>query len=126
MFIKQPKEFWGNVIFVDESKYNIYDSDGKQKVWRKPNTAMHVKNLRPTVKYGGDNQIVWGCMASSGVENLELFTGYGSSTTVLVCLRLLHKSPELNPIAHMWDYLLRKLYEDLRKHLVEEWAKIDG
>ncbi|GBO30684.1 hypothetical protein AVEN_211103-1 [Araneus ventricosus] len=53
MYIKQPTEFWKNVIFVDESKYNIFGSDGKQKVWHTPNTALHIKNLRPTVKYGG-------------------------------------------------------------------------
>ncbi|GFW61076.1 transposable element Tcb2 transposase [Trichonephila clavipes] len=32
---------------------------------------MHVKNIRPTIKYGGGNQIVWGCMTSSGVRNLH-------------------------------------------------------
>ncbi|GFU70132.1 transposable element Tcb2 transposase [Trichonephila clavipes] len=71
MYAKQPTEYWENVIFVDESKYNFFESDGKQKVWRKSNTSMHVKNLRPTNKYGGGNQIVWGCMASSGVVNLH-------------------------------------------------------
>ncbi|GBL89087.1 hypothetical protein AVEN_255224-1 [Araneus ventricosus] len=58
MYVDQPTEFWENVIFVDESKYNIFGSYGKQKVWRTPNTALHIKNLRPTVKYGGGNQLV--------------------------------------------------------------------
>ncbi|GBL94260.1 Transposable element Tc1 transposase [Araneus ventricosus] len=60
MCLKQPTEFWENVIFVDESKYNIFGSDGKQKVWLTSNTALHIKNLWPTVKYGGGNQLVWG------------------------------------------------------------------
>ncbi|GFX81563.1 transposable element Tc1 transposase [Trichonephila clavipes] len=67
MYVNQPTEYWENVIFDDESKYNIFGSDGNQKVWRKSNTTMHVKNLRPSLKYGGGNQTVWGCMASSGV-----------------------------------------------------------
>ena len=50
MYITQPPKFWENVIFVDESKYNIFGSDGKQKVWRTPNTALHAKNLLPTIK----------------------------------------------------------------------------
>ncbi|GBN02277.1 hypothetical protein AVEN_238159-1 [Araneus ventricosus] len=58
MYVKESTEFWKNAIFVDESKYNIFGSDGKQKVWRTPNTALHIKNLRPTVKYGGANQLV--------------------------------------------------------------------
>ncbi|GBN16573.1 Transposable element Tc1 transposase [Araneus ventricosus] len=72
MYVKQSTEFWENVIFLDESKYNIFGSDGKQKVWRTPNTVLHIKNLRPTVKYGDGNQLVWGCMASSSVGNLDL------------------------------------------------------
>ena len=73
--MKQPKEFCVNVIFIDDSKYNIFGSDGKQKVWRKPNTTMQVKNLRPTVKYGGGHQMVWGCIENSGVENLHFIDG---------------------------------------------------
>ncbi|GFY33610.1 transposable element Tcb1 transposase [Trichonephila clavipes] len=45
MYVKQPTEYWENVIFVDESKYNSFGSDNKQKVWRKPNTAMHVEKI---------------------------------------------------------------------------------
>ncbi|GFT04910.1 transposable element Tc1 transposase [Trichonephila clavipes] len=75
MYVRQPTEYWENIIFVFESKYNIFGSDGKQKVWWKSNTAMHVKNLRPTVKYGWGNQIVWGCMASSGFGNLHFIDG---------------------------------------------------
>ncbi|GBM24080.1 Transposable element Tc1 transposase [Araneus ventricosus] len=71
MYVKQPTEFLENVIFVDESKNNILGSDGKQKVWRTPNTTLHIKNSFPIVKYGGCNQLVWGCMASSGVGNLD-------------------------------------------------------
>ncbi|GFX44969.1 transposable element Tcb1 transposase [Trichonephila clavipes] len=67
MYVNQSTEYWENVIFIDESKCNFFGSDGKRKVWRKSNTAMHVKNVRPTIKYGGGDQIVWGCMASSGV-----------------------------------------------------------
>ncbi|GFW32961.1 transposable element Tc1 transposase [Trichonephila clavipes] len=75
MYVRQPNEYWENIISVDESKYNIFGSDGKQNVWWKSNTAMHVKNLRPTVKYGRGNQIVWGCMASSGFGNLHFIDG---------------------------------------------------
>ncbi|GFX55478.1 transposable element Tcb1 transposase [Trichonephila clavipes] len=31
--------FWKKVIFSDESKFNIFGSDGRRTVWRKPNTA---------------------------------------------------------------------------------------
>ncbi|GFV22584.1 transposable element Tc1 transposase [Trichonephila clavipes] len=51
--IRQPTEYWENVVFVEESKYNIFRSDGKQNFWRKSITTMRVKNLRPTIEYGG-------------------------------------------------------------------------
>ncbi|GFT08772.1 transposable element Tcb1 transposase [Trichonephila clavipes] len=62
--------FWKKVIFSDESKFNIFGSDGCRTVWRKPNTALDPKNLRPTVEHGGGSVMIWGCMASNGVENL--------------------------------------------------------
>ncbi|GBO04219.1 hypothetical protein AVEN_54988-1 [Araneus ventricosus] len=43
------------------------------------------------------------------------------------------QSPDINPIEHVWDYLQQKINEhnisnkqELRKHLIEEWAKISG
>ncbi|GFT84625.1 HTH_Tnp_Tc3_2 domain-containing protein [Trichonephila clavipes] len=45
--------FWKKVIFSDESKFNIFGSDGRRTVWRKLNTVLDPKNLRPTVKHGG-------------------------------------------------------------------------
>ena len=56
--------FWKKIIFSDESKFNIFGSDGGRTVWRKPNTALDPKNLRPTVKHGGGSVMVWGCVGN--------------------------------------------------------------
>lgn len=68
-------DFWKRVLFTDESKYNIFGSDGRAKVWRKANTAMNPKNLLATVKHGGGNVMVWGAVAASGVGNLAFIEG---------------------------------------------------
>lgn len=34
-YITNNDEWYNNVIFDDESKFNIYDSDGRIRVWRK-------------------------------------------------------------------------------------------
>ncbi|XP_055614953.1 uncharacterized protein LOC129761263 [Toxorhynchites rutilus septentrionalis] len=52
-YVVKPEEFWKYLIFTDESKFNIFGSDGQVRVWRKPNTELESKNLRPTVKHGG-------------------------------------------------------------------------
>lgn len=68
----KANEFWDNVIFSDESKFNVFGSDGRFKVWRKQGEALNPKNTIKTVKHGGGGVMVWGCMASAGVGNLVI------------------------------------------------------
>lgn len=70
LHINEPDSFWENVIFSDESKFNIFGYDGPPKVWRKVNEAMKETNLIPTVKHGGGNVMVWGCIAAAGTGNM--------------------------------------------------------
>lgn len=74
-FVHKKLDFWDKVLFSDESKFNIFRSDGRVLVWRKPNTEFEVKNLQSTVKHGGGGVMVWGCMSSSGVGNLVFIEG---------------------------------------------------
>ncbi|GBM74010.1 hypothetical protein AVEN_57810-1 [Araneus ventricosus] len=57
-YIKKPPKFWNSILFVDESKYNVFGSDGKQMLWRKPNSKLEMKNPTPSVKHGGGSQMV--------------------------------------------------------------------
>ncbi|GFV25409.1 transposable element Tcb2 transposase [Trichonephila clavipes] len=61
-----PQQFWNEVIFSDESKFNIFGSDGRRMVWRKPNTSHHPKHTTPTVKHGGGTVMVWGVYGCVG------------------------------------------------------------
>ncbi|GFT31389.1 transposable element Tc1 transposase [Trichonephila clavipes] len=67
--ILKPQQFWNEVIFSDESKFNIFGSDGRRMVWRKHNTSHHPKHTIPTVKHGDGSVMVWGCMAAPGWES---------------------------------------------------------
>ena len=66
--LDKDMDFWKRVLFTDESKFNIFGSDGRAKVWRKDKTALHPKNLLCTVKHGGGSVMVWGAVAASGVS----------------------------------------------------------
>lgn len=69
-FISLSEDRIKNIIFLDESKFNLFYSDGKRSVWRKPGTGLSCKNLTPTVKHGGGSIMVWGCFSYYGVGNL--------------------------------------------------------
>ncbi|GFT64703.1 transposable element Tc1 transposase [Trichonephila clavipes] len=68
--VKKPLQFWGKVLFSDESKFCIFGIKGRKLVWRKQGTALEKENLVPTVKHGGGGVMVWGCMAANGVGRL--------------------------------------------------------
>lgn len=68
-------EFWKRVLFTDESKFNVFQSDGKPKVWRKPNTSLDKQHLQPTVKYDGGLVMVWDCFSYNGVGKLHFIDG---------------------------------------------------
>ena len=41
-------------IWKDESKTNMFGSDGIRYTWRKPNSPLSARDFTPTVKYGGE------------------------------------------------------------------------
>lgn len=72
---KEDQTFWNNVLFTDESKFNLFGSDGRVNVWRRPNEELKQKNLRATVKHGGGSVMVWGCFSAAGVGSLVFIDG---------------------------------------------------
>uniref|UniRef100_A0A2M4DS53 Putative transposase n=1 Tax=Anopheles darlingi TaxID=43151 RepID=A0A2M4DS53_ANODA len=74
-YLNYPPEFWKNVLFTDESKFNIFGWDGRIKVWRPPGEGLNPKYTAKTVKHNGGGVLVWGCMAASGVGNLHVING---------------------------------------------------
>jgi len=68
-------EDWEVVVFSDESKFNLFGSDGVQWCWRKPGQALDPRYTKKEVKHGGGNLMVWGCITSSGVGRLYRIDG---------------------------------------------------
>lgn len=73
--LNKPISFWESVLFTDESKFNIFGSDGRRYVWRKPNEEFAPGKVSLTVKHGGGHAMVWGCVSSKGVGNLAFIDG---------------------------------------------------
>lgn len=71
----KPDSFWDGIIWSDECKFNLYNSDGPGKVWRKTGDRLESPYINNTVKYGGGNVMAWGCMSSHGVGKLVFIDG---------------------------------------------------
>lgn len=71
---KSPN-FWNLVVWSDESKFNVFGSDGRQYVRRPPLKELDPKYTKKTVKHGGFPVMVWGCFTSSGVGPLVQIHG---------------------------------------------------
>ncbi len=63
-------EDWKKVIWSDESKFMLFGSDGRQYCWKKPDEPLRSPHVKPTVKFGGGNIMVWGCFSAKGIGNL--------------------------------------------------------
>lgn len=66
---------WKRVIWSDETKINRFSSDGIEYCWIRPEEKLSEKHIKPTVKFGGGNIMIWGCMTFAGVGGLALIEG---------------------------------------------------
>ena len=69
-FLGFSNETLNTIIFSDECKFNCYQSDGARYVRYFPGERYDMKNLTPTIKHGGGNVMVWGCISYQGVGRL--------------------------------------------------------
>jgi hypothetical protein len=44
---------WKQIVWSDESRFAIFESDGRVKVWRNPGEAYNKDCIQPTIKFGG-------------------------------------------------------------------------
>ncbi len=64
---KQTKDmdYWNHVLWSDETKINVFGSDGVKCVWWQPGEEYKDKFVLPTVKHSGGSVMVWGCMSAA-------------------------------------------------------------
>ncbi|KAG1156283.1 hypothetical protein G6F36_014340 [Rhizopus arrhizus] len=57
---------WRRVVFSDETKVNIWGSDGCKYYWSRPGDPLKPHHIDVTVKHGGGSLMMWGCMTYEG------------------------------------------------------------
>ncbi len=68
--LEKPVDFLKNFVWSDESKFNLFDSDGKFMVWRTPREEFDPKCTIATVKHGGGSVLPCSCFTRQGVGKL--------------------------------------------------------
>lgn len=58
---------WKRVIWSDETKINRLGSDGREYAWIVNGRDRSQQHYKGTVKFGGGNLMLWGCMTAKGV-----------------------------------------------------------
>ena len=61
---------WYKVVWSDESKFNLFGSDGRVYSKRRVGKDYLPECVQSTVKFGGRSVTVWGCITSDGVGPL--------------------------------------------------------
>ncbi|GFT75738.1 transposable element Tcb2 transposase [Trichonephila clavipes] len=130
---------WRRVLFTDESRFSLSSDSHRILIWRERGTGNHPSNIIERDRYGGRGVLVWGA---------SCLRRYGSADDNAQCHRTVAaeqllesediermdwpaRSPDLNHIEHIWDFLGRRLaartvppvtIRELRFALQDEWA----
>ncbi len=68
-------DYWNHVLWSDETKINIFGSDGFMRVWWQPTEEYKDKCVLPTIKHGGGCVMVWSCMSAAVTGEPQLIEG---------------------------------------------------
>lgn len=74
-YINWAEDDWMRVIWSDETKINRYSTDGRKWNWKKEGEPLQAKDFIQTVKHGGGNIKLWGCLTAYGVGPIHKIEG---------------------------------------------------
>ncbi len=74
----KDEDYWVSILWSDETKINVFGTDGFKTVWRRKGEEYKEKGM-VTVKHGGGSVLMWGCMSAAGVGELHFIDGIMNS-----------------------------------------------
>ncbi len=75
----KDEDYWDSILWSDETKINVFGTDGFKTVWRRKGEEYKEKCMVPPVKHGGGSVLMWGCMSAAGVGELLFIDGIMNS-----------------------------------------------
>ncbi len=83
----KDEDYWDSILWSDETKINVFGTDGFKTVWHRKGEEYKEKCMVPTVKHGGGSVLMWGCMSAAGVGELHFIDGIMNSQTYCSILK---------------------------------------
>ena len=120
-------EDWRVVVFSDESKFNLFGSDGREWCWRRPGEAHDTRYTKKKLKHGGGNVMVWGCVTRYGVGELHRIDGTMDQFLYVKILQrsLLHTLDKHN-LDHKAIYFQQDLDPKHTSNHAKGWFDFEG
>ncbi|GBC09049.1 hypothetical protein RclHR1_08580008 [Rhizophagus clarus] len=107
-FAKRFKDWtvsdWNRVVWSDESKFQIFGSDGREYCWKRQGETLKDAHIKPTVKFGGGS-----VFQDNDPKHTALLTKQWFEDNNVEVLPWSPQSPDLNPIEHLWNDVDRRL-----------------
>ncbi len=75
----KDEDYRDSILWSDETKINVFGTDGFKTEWRRKGEEYKEKCMVPTVKHGGGSVLMWGCMSAAGVGELHFIDGIMNS-----------------------------------------------
>lgn len=72
---KKPGENWEHIFWSDETKVNLFGSNGVRHVWSESGQNYNGECTVLTVKNRGGGLIIRGCMRAKGIEDMTVIDG---------------------------------------------------
>ncbi len=58
--LRWTRQRWNEVVFTDESRFNLQFADGRKRVWRRKGERNDPANVIQRDRYGGGSVMIWG------------------------------------------------------------------
>ncbi|KAG0901251.1 hypothetical protein G6F33_013035 [Rhizopus arrhizus] len=116
---------WHQVVFSDETKINIWGSDGCRYYWTQPGDVLRPHHIDLSVKHGSGKSIMWGY--NDPKHKSKSTMTWLQQNKVQYINDWPPNSPDLNPIQHVWHLLKLRLslYERKARNIDELWERVD-
>jgi hypothetical protein len=73
--LRWRRHTWQNILFSDESKFNLKFSDGRVRIHSRRRERFADGCVKETYRFGGGDVIVWGGITHVGKTNLKRVVG---------------------------------------------------